>query len=262
MARARSPNRSIAMKMYLDVGGDIVLKDIAADLGVKDTQIRKWKSIDKWDEQLKLIPVTYKKQPNADVSKSKGNVTIKNKKKVSPKAAVAIANTKAVKHGLFAKYLPQEVYDIVETLKAEDIGPIEILYNNILLTYANILRAQKILYVDDIEDMSKEIEATATGDMVDSTKYQLQYAWDKQSKALASISQAQTTLNNMIKHYVDLINGLVDARRDEYMAKIAKIKAEVDKIDSTKQDTVINYISNIPQPEYSEDAQEISADKS
>ena len=38
--------------MYLTSKGNAVLKEIAAELGVLDTQIRKWKSTDKWDEEF------------------------------------------------------------------------------------------------------------------------------------------------------------------------------------------------------------------
>ncbi|WP_434793111.1 hypothetical protein TPDSL_23000 [Terrisporobacter petrolearius] len=53
MARVRSPNRDKAFEIYKLNNGEILLKDIAAQLGVKDTQVRKWKSQDKWEEKLK-----------------------------------------------------------------------------------------------------------------------------------------------------------------------------------------------------------------
>lgn len=53
MARARSPNRDKAKEIYLNSKGSVKLKDIATELGLKDSQIRKWKSQDKWDDELK-----------------------------------------------------------------------------------------------------------------------------------------------------------------------------------------------------------------
>lgn len=53
MARVRSPNRDKAFEIYKLNNGEILLKDIAVQLGVKDAQIRKWKSQDKWEEKLK-----------------------------------------------------------------------------------------------------------------------------------------------------------------------------------------------------------------
>lgn len=67
MARGRSPNRDKAKQMYLDSKGEIKLVDIAATLSIKDSQVRKWKSQDKWDDELKgALPI------------NKSNVTNKN----------------------------------------------------------------------------------------------------------------------------------------------------------------------------------------
>ncbi|WP_283771197.1 phage terminase small subunit [Paenibacillus dendritiformis] len=52
MARERSPQRDEARKMWLDSGGKMKLKDIAAALGLGETQVRKWKSVDRWADAL------------------------------------------------------------------------------------------------------------------------------------------------------------------------------------------------------------------
>ena len=61
MARPRSPNRDKAYQLWLESGKTRQLKEIAAELGVSEEQVRKWKNKDRWDK------VTL---PN-----SKGNVT-------------------------------------------------------------------------------------------------------------------------------------------------------------------------------------------
>lgn len=53
MPRQRSPNRDKAKAMYINSKGKMQLKEIATQLDVNDTQVRKWKSQDKWDEELK-----------------------------------------------------------------------------------------------------------------------------------------------------------------------------------------------------------------
>lgn len=53
MARKRDPRRDEAKKIWLDSGGKKVLKELASELNVSDSQIRKWKSVDKWAEELK-----------------------------------------------------------------------------------------------------------------------------------------------------------------------------------------------------------------
>ncbi|MGE7621707.1 terminase small subunit [Viridibacillus sp. NPDC096237] len=64
MARPRSPKRDEAFELWKNSNGEMKLKDIAEQLELSDSQIRKWKNRDEWDEQL-----------NGNVTKSKGNVT-------------------------------------------------------------------------------------------------------------------------------------------------------------------------------------------
>ena len=76
MPRSRSPNRDKAKEMYIASKGKAVLKEIAAELGVSDTQIRKWKNQDNWDGILKgTLPkqkVTKKRNvPNKKADKKK-----------------------------------------------------------------------------------------------------------------------------------------------------------------------------------------------
>ncbi|WP_018592609.1 terminase small subunit [Terrisporobacter glycolicus] len=72
MARVRSPNRDKAYEIYKLNNGEILLKDIATQLGVKDTQVRKWKSQDKWEEKLKgTLPKEKRNVNNKKVTKKK-----------------------------------------------------------------------------------------------------------------------------------------------------------------------------------------------
>ena len=52
MARIRNPKRKKAKEIYLKSKGNIRLVDLATELKVLDTQIRKWKCIDGWDNEL------------------------------------------------------------------------------------------------------------------------------------------------------------------------------------------------------------------
>ncbi|EEM58660.1 terminase [Bacillus thuringiensis serovar israelensis] len=70
MARQRSPDRDKAFEIYKASKGEKPLVDIAAELKLKPSQIRKWKSQDKWDEQM-----------NGNVTIAKRSVTnVKNPK--------------------------------------------------------------------------------------------------------------------------------------------------------------------------------------
>lgn len=63
MPRARSPKRDEAYQLWLASEGKKKLKDIAAELGASETQIRKWKNQDKWNGNV--------------TNRAKGNVTKK-----------------------------------------------------------------------------------------------------------------------------------------------------------------------------------------
>lgn len=72
MERVRSPNRDKAFEIYKLNNGEILLKDIATQLGVKDAQIRKWKSQDKWEEKLKgTLPKNKRNVINKKTDKNK-----------------------------------------------------------------------------------------------------------------------------------------------------------------------------------------------
>ena len=116
MARKRDPRRDEAKKIWLDSGGKKVLKELASELNVSDSQIRKWKSVDKWAEELK-----------GNVTKSNSNVTNKggappgnknakgNKGGSPPKG-----NKNAIKTGeyetIFADMLSDEEKDIYSNM--------------------------------------------------------------------------------------------------------------------------------------------------
>ena len=52
MAKARNPARDNAKKEWLKSGGKTTTKELAAAYGVSEVQIRKWKSADKWKDEL------------------------------------------------------------------------------------------------------------------------------------------------------------------------------------------------------------------
>lgn len=102
MPRQRSPSRDEAKRMYLDSKGKMLLKDIAKAVGKQDTQIRRWKSLDHWDEELK------------------GNVTI-------PKDNVTKQNN-GIEKPPKTELLPEEI----ETLNNEELTEKQRLFLSIL----------------------------------------------------------------------------------------------------------------------------------
>ena len=88
MARPRKPERDEAKKLYLQSGGKISTKELAAAVGVDDGRIRKWKSMDKWEDALQNQPKKKGGQP--------GN------KNAAGETPAKRGNKNAVTHGAFA----------------------------------------------------------------------------------------------------------------------------------------------------------------
>lgn len=101
MPRERSPSRDKARKIYLNAKGSIMLKDIASDLGVLDSQIRKWKSQDKWDDELKGTLPKNKSKSNSNI---KRNVANKIKKLEAKKEKIITESKLTEKQKLFCLY--------------------------------------------------------------------------------------------------------------------------------------------------------------
>lgn len=190
-------------------------KDIATKHGVSINTVKSWQRRHKWSRDKKGAPKTPRGVP-------KGN-------KNADGHGAPKGNTNALKHGLFAKYLPQEVYEIAQELT--DKQPIDILWENITLTYANLLHAQRVLFVRDIDDTNTFVTSTGKA----GTGYEHHAAWDKQSKALAAIARAQSELKGMIKAYDKLTRSPLVT--EEQRLRIDNLKAQLGSND--EDDTVI-----------------------
>ena len=190
-------------------------KDIATKHGVSINTVKSWQRRHKWSRDKKGAPKTPRGAP-------KGN-------KNADGHGAPKGNTNALKHGLFAKYLPQEGYEIAQELT--DKQPIDILWENITLTYANLLHAQRVLFVRDIDDTNTFVTSTGKA----GTGYEHHAAWDKQSKALAAIARAQSELKGMIKAYDKLTRSPLVT--EEQRLRIDNLKAQLGSND--EDDTVI-----------------------
>jgi len=129
--RPRSPNRDKAFELWKESGKNRTLKEIAQELGVSESQVRKWKNLDKWDEAQALPNVT---KSIGNAAESKGNVTIE-EKTPKRKRGGQKGNQNRYVHGLYANptmdMIPQEELNRLSQMNFDN--PAELLIDEIML---------------------------------------------------------------------------------------------------------------------------------
>ena len=221
MARARSPNRDLAYDIYSQHGGNIDLVDIAEQLGISPGTVRGWKNKDAWDDRLNGTL-----QKNTERSKRNKGAPQGNKNAIGNSGGSAPQKNKnAEKHGFFSKWLPAETLEIMKSI--EQSSPIDLLWDQIMIQYTAIIRAQQIMYVESKNEMIKELKKSKSSEFGNEESYEFQFAWDRQATFLNAQSRAMTTLNGMIKQYEEMLNS--DLATEEQKARIDKLKVEISK---------------------------------
>lgn len=236
MARARSPDSIEAEKMYRS---GMKLVEIAQKLGVPDGTVRRWKSTQKWEITVKGKSERSEKK-KTNVRKLGAPIGNRN----AQGAGAPKQNRNAEKHGFYSKYLPKEVVTIIKDIEEKE--PLEILWENIQISYAAILRAQRIMYVSNKEEMIKEVKKISKGDKKNEVEWEFQFSWDRQSTFLTAQSRAMAELRSQIKQYDDMIHANWEYVTEEQKARISKIKAETERLqteNNNENDIVDNWIA-------------------
>ncbi|MGV5537595.1 phage terminase small subunit [Bacillus sp. XB1] len=252
MARQRSPDRDKAYHLFKEYNGDITNRKIAELLSTSERTVSEktvggWKTKDKWMQQLNGVLHKNKRstpKKDAEYSKKKpgapkGNKNALNNRGGAKKGnknavgnsggAAPLRNGNAATHGLYRKYLPQELYDLKEELEeAINNDPLSILWESIMLQHAQIIHAQRIMFVNNKEDMTKELRKKKLTESGFEEEWEIQFAWDKQASFLNAQSKALSTLSALIRDFDRLAN--ID---DERRAKLEFIQVQIDKIKST-----------------------------
>ena len=214
MPRARDPNREQAFEIYKESVGMIDLVEIASQLNLSPGTIRGWKSKDKWDSKLNGAL-----QKNTERSKRKGAQPGNKNSSGGPPG-----NKKAEKFGFFSKYLPEETVSIIQEMPTD---PLDVLWDQIQIAYAAIIRAQQIMYVRDRDDKTIEKIEEKDGNVI-GERWEVQHAWDKQGKFLQAQARAQSELRSLIKQYDELLHKRWDLASDEQKARIDVLRAKVE----------------------------------
>lgn len=107
MARERSPERDKARQLWLNSDGQMSPKEVAEAVGVKPEQVRKWKSVDRWQAALE------EQQPKRKRGGQPGN-------KNAAGAGAPLGNKNAETHGAYSAVrlcdLPDEQRQYIESI--------------------------------------------------------------------------------------------------------------------------------------------------
>lgn len=245
MARKRDPRRDEAKKIWLESNGEKQLKEIASELNVSDSQVRKWKSQDKWSTELK-----------SNVTNAKGNVTNQggapfgnqNAKgnKGNSRASPPKRNKNALKTGeyetIFFDTLSDEEKDIYSNLNNDPSfvlsEEIRLLKIRQLRMMKRIKQAESGLNEEEIERL-QQLRKIKTPIEKDGRKLeikrevmqdvQVSRKTHRKIDDILSIEDSLTRISNQLSKAIKQMNELyiTDYKTDLMKAQTEKIQAEI-----------------------------------
>ena len=171
-------------------------------------------------------------------------------------------NKNAEKYGFFSKYLPEETREIFSAIEQAD--PLDLLWHQIQIAYAAIVRAQRIAYVKDQADKTVEKVEEKDGNVI-GEKWEVQQAWDKQENFLKAEARAQGELRAMIKQYDEMLHKDWEAASEEQKARIEQIRTNTARMSGGNgdEDEGVEIINDAPEetgPDIGDHNSEVSAD--
>ena len=220
MARAPDSRIEQAEAMYRK---GIKLVEIASQLNLPEGTVRRWKCTHKWDSE--------RSDRNSERSVKNRGAPKGNKNAADYGAPKQ--NKNAEKYGFFSKYLPEETVSIIQEMPTD---PLDILWDQVQIAYAAIIRAQSIMYVRDQKDVTITKIGHKEGETVTEERWEVQQAWDKHGNFLQAQARAQKTLEGLIKQYDELLHKNWELASEEQKERIAQLRAQTDKLTGNNQE--------------------------
>ncbi|MCU1804767.1 phage terminase small subunit [Cytobacillus firmus] len=199
-------------------------RDIAEKYQVSLNTVKSWKKRYGWNRD-RGAP----KQKDVHTKKRgapKGNINAKgNRGGAAPKG-----NSNAVTHGFFSKFLPEESLEILNHI--QEHSPADLIWDQIQIQYAAIIRAQRIMFVENKDDITKVLKKKKDSDSAEEREWEYQFAWDKHANFLNAQSRAMSELRSLIKQFDEMAHI-----HDERRLKLELMRANIEKTKSEiKQD--------------------------
>lgn len=205
------------------------LVEIASQLNLPEGTVRRWKSTQKWGNE--------RSNKNSERSKRKRGGQPGNHNATGPPG-----NKNAEKYGFFSKYLPEETREIFSAINEAD--PLELLWHQIQIAYAAIIRAQRIAYVKDQQDKTIEKVEEKEGNVI-GERWEVQQAWDKQNAFLKAQARAQSELRSMIKQYDEMLHKNRDLATEEQKVRIETMRARIKEDTNSGRETADDWIAAV-----------------
>lgn len=140
-------------------------------------------------------------------------------------------NRAAMIHGLRSKFLFDEQVEIMEAL--QDFDVVDQLWLQIELSFSAIIRAQKIMWVEDSFDHLKETSGYSSGEGGSGETFKVIYAHERYEFYIKAQTRAFAEHRNLVKQFMDFTTE-DDERRlklEQMQLNIDKTKAEIEKLD-------------------------------
>ncbi|AWP30757.1 phage terminase small subunit [Paenibacillus sp. Cedars] len=269
MARERSPERDKARQMWLESGGTMKLKDIAAALSVPESRVRKWKAVDRWQDELNgsaeapfkgSAPIGTNGSAPKPKGAPKGNRNAAGNRGGAPHgnqnakgnrggSGGPYRNKKALKHGMyetiFLDTLEEEELELLEQIDTSPLVQLEEQLRMLTLQERRHMKRVKLLEegLTDHERKIKE-ELTQRKDMVPYTSpkngKQMQVPVLTEGMKVTEITTVITSkLDKILKQEEALvktrdkklrvINLIASMQQEEEKLAIARERLELDK---------------------------------
>ena len=248
MARQRDPRRDEAKRIWLESNGEKQLKEIASELNVSDSQVRKWKSQDKWSAELKSNVTNGKSNVTNQGGAPLGNQNAKGNKGNS-RASPPVGNKNALKTGeyetIFFETLSEEEKDIYSSLNddpsfvlSEEIRGLKIRQLRMMKRIKEAESGLNDEEVDRLQQMRKiktpiekdgkklEIKREVMQDVQVSRKTY------RKIDDILSIEDALTRISNQLTKAIKQLNALAteESRNKVYNNQANKLEVEIDML--------------------------------
>ncbi|MFT8362919.1 MAG: phage terminase small subunit [Sporolactobacillus sp.] len=201
-------------KAYRDYQNGMKYKDIAEKYGVSLNTVKSWKKRYKWIREKGA----HKKERVHTKGAPIGNQNAKGH-------GAPEHNQNARTHGLFAKWMPDETQEIIDLMATQSAS--DIIWQNIEIQYAAIIRAQQIMWVNSNDSHLKEQSGSSSGDAGWSETYKVAFAYEQYDSFLKSQSRAMGELRALIKQFIEITDAF-----DERLKKLKLMQARIDSIKS------------------------------